>query len=187
MPITANCRNGYFFVAARPKSSAHIPPAICRRLEFLVNTQPFGSLYALHEAGGDFRATASSAKASNRCGATSAKNSWPTASFWRRSLASRRRRLGFCRRLQHLTQADEHSPRIPFSHQERRIPLGARAELRMLLRPAGNALEIVGHCFDITERKLAEAALREKRSPPQTDLQSAPPICRFFSEVAKPG
>src|ERR1019366_5696585 len=36
-----------------------------------------------------------------------------------------------------------------------------RDELRMLRDPAGNALEIVGHCFDITERKLAEAALRE--------------------------
>ena len=39
-----------------------------------------------------------------------------------------------------------------------------RDELRMLRDTAGHALEIVGHCFDITERKLAEAALRESEA-----------------------
>jgi PAS domain S-box-containing protein len=36
-----------------------------------------------------------------------------------------------------------------------------RDELRLLRGTAGEPLEIVGHCFDITERRKAEAALRE--------------------------
>ena len=36
-----------------------------------------------------------------------------------------------------------------------------RDELRLLRGTAGEPLEIVGHCFDITERQNAEAALRE--------------------------
>ena len=39
-----------------------------------------------------------------------------------------------------------------------------RDELRLLRDTAGKPLEIVGHCFDITERKLAEAAQRESET-----------------------
>ncbi len=38
-----------------------------------------------------------------------------------------------------------------------------RDELRLLRGSAGEPLEIVGHCFDITERKEVEAALRESQ------------------------
>lgn len=37
-------------------------------------------------------------------------------------------------------------------------------ELRLVRDAAGNPLEIAGYCFDITERKLAEAALRESEA-----------------------
>jgi two-component system sensor histidine kinase/response regulator len=39
-----------------------------------------------------------------------------------------------------------------------------RDELRVVRGPAGEPLEIVGHCFDITERKEAEAALHESEA-----------------------
>lgn len=53
-----------------------------------------------------------------------------------------------------------------YSHQYRfRTKSGeyrwVRDELRLLRGPAGQPLEIVGHCFDITERQKAETALRE--------------------------
>ncbi len=55
-------------------------------------------------------------------------------------------------------------------------------ELRLVRDAAGNPLEIAGYCFDITEQKLAEAALRESEARQKVDLQF-----HFGSAGAVPG
>ena len=100
--------------------------------------------------------------ASRPCGATSAKNSSPTAEFWvdRIHPGDVTRVFAGLERLTHAGE-DCHEYRFAASSGEYRW---VRDELRILRDSAGNALEIVGHCFDITGRKLAEAALRESEA-----------------------
>ena len=56
--------------------------------------------------------------------------------------------------------ADQHSHEYRFRTKSGEYRW-VRDELRLLRGTAGEPLEIVGHCFDITERQEAEAALRE--------------------------
>ncbi len=55
-------------------------------------------------------------------------------------------------------------------------------ELRLVTDEAGNPLEIAGYCFDITERKLAETALRESEDAAEGHIQF-----HFGSAGALPG
>ncbi len=138
--------------------SAHSPSHL-RRLEFLINTSPL-VLYTC-EAGGDFRATFVSEGVKALWG-YEREEFLADSKFWvdrlhpddvARVLAG----------LEQLTHAGEYCHEYRFRNKSGEYRW-VRDELRMLRDPAGNALEIVGHCFDITERKLAEAALCESEA-----------------------
>jgi PAS domain S-box-containing protein len=130
-------------------SSSHL-----RRLEFLVNTSPL-VLYTC-EAGGDFRATFVSEGVKALWG-YEREEFLADSKFWVNRLHPDDVTRVFAG-LENLTHADEYSHEYRFRTKSGEYRW-VRDELRMLRDPAGNALEIVGHCFDITERKLAEAAL----------------------------
>jgi two-component system, sensor histidine kinase and response regulator len=134
-------------------------PSHLRRLEFLVNTSPL-VLYTC-EASGGFQTTFVSEGVKSLWG-YQPEEFIADSRFWIDRLhpddVAR-----VLQGLQKLTQAGEYSHEYRFrthSGEYRWV----RDELRMLRDPAGNALEIVGHCFDITERKLADAALRESEA-----------------------
>jgi PAS domain S-box-containing protein len=138
--------------------SAH-SPSHQRRLEFLVNTSPL-VLYTC-EPGGDFRATFVSEGVKALWG-YEREEFLADSKFWVDRLHPddlTRVLEGF----QLLTKTGEHNHEYRFRNKNGEYRW-VRDELRLLRDPAGNALEIVGHCFDITERKLAEAALRESEA-----------------------
>ncbi len=53
-------------------------------------------------------------------------------------------------------------------------------ELRLVRDAAGNAVEIAGYCFDITEQKLAEAALRESEARQKVIFNSTSDLQGLF-------
>ena len=53
-------------------------------------------------------------------------------------------------------------------------------ELRLVRDAAGNPLEIAGYCFDITEQKLAEAALRESEARQKVIFNSTSDLQALF-------
>ncbi|HSR08770.1 MAG TPA: PAS domain S-box protein, partial [Bryobacteraceae bacterium] len=151
--------------------SAHSPTHL-RRLEFLVNTSPL-VLYTC-EAGGDYRATFVSEGVKALWG-YEREEFLADSKFWADRLHPDDVARVFAH-LEHLTHAGDHHLEYRFRNKSGEYRW-VRDELRLLRDSAGNALEIVGHCFDITERKLAEAALRESEARLQlifngtTDLQ----------------
>jgi len=134
--------------------SAHSPSHL-RRLEFLVNTSPL-VLYTC-EVGGDFRATFVSEGVKALWGYEH-EEFLADSKFWVDHLHPDDVARVFAD-LEHLSHADEHVLEYRFRTKSGEYRW-VRDELRLLRHPAGNPPEIVGHCFDITERKLAEAALR---------------------------
>ena len=138
--------------------SAHSPSHL-RRLEFLVNTSPL-VLYTC-EAGGDFGATFISEGVKALWG-YEREEFLADSKFWVERLHPDDVSRVFAG-LESLTHAGEHIHEYRFRHKNGEYRW-VRDELRLLRDAAGNPLEIVGHCFDITERKLAEAALRESEA-----------------------
>ena len=138
--------------------SAHSPSDL-RRLEFLVNTSAL-VLYTC-EPEGDFRATFVSEGVKALWG-YEREEFLADPKFWADRLHPDDVTRVFAG-LEHLIDAGEYSHEYRFRNKNGEYRW-VRDELRMLRDPAGNALEIVGHCFDITERKLAEAALRESET-----------------------
>ncbi len=53
-------------------------------------------------------------------------------------------------------------------------------ELRLVKDAAGQPLEIAGYCFDITEQKLAEAALRESEARQKIIFNSTSDLQALF-------
>ncbi len=53
-------------------------------------------------------------------------------------------------------------------------------DMRLVTDEAGNALEIAGYCFDITERKLAETALRESEARLQVIFNATSDLQALF-------
>ena len=53
-------------------------------------------------------------------------------------------------------------------------------ELRVVRDPAGNPVEIAGYCFDITEQKLTEAALRESEARQKVIFNSTSDLQALF-------
>ena len=134
--------------------SAHSPSHL-RRLEFLVNTSPL-VLYTC-EVGGDFRATFVSEGVKALWGYEH-EEFLADSKFWVDHLHPDDVARVFAD-LEQLSHVDEHVLEYRFRTKSGEYRW-VRDELRLLRDPAGNPPEIVGHCFDITERKLAEAALR---------------------------
>jgi PAS domain S-box-containing protein len=60
-------------------------------------------------------------------------------------------------------------------------------ELRLVKDAAGNPLEIAGYCFDITERKLAESALRESEARQNLIFNSTSDLQALFRVEAGGG
>jgi PAS domain S-box-containing protein len=82
----------------------------------------------------------------------------------------------------HLNQVLEHDS---YSHEYRfRARNGeyrwTHDELRVVRDAAGNALEIAGYCFDITQQKLAEAALRESEERQKVIFNSTSDLQTVF-------
>ncbi len=134
-------------------------PSHLRRLEFLVNTSPL-VLYTC-EANGAFPTTFISEGAKSLWGYRP-EEFLADSRFWIDRLHPDDK-ARILQGLEKLTQAGEHSHEYRF-RTHRGEYRWVRDELRVLRDAAGNALEIVGHCFDITERKLADAALRESEA-----------------------
>ena len=125
-------------------------------MESLVNASPI-AMYTC-KAGGDFRPP-SSPKASARCGATSPRISCAIPASGATASIRRTRRTCF-EQLARVLERSNHSYDYRFRTKSGEYRW-THDELRLVTDAAGNPLEIAGYCFDITEQKLAEAALRE--------------------------
>ena len=134
-------------------------PSHLRRLEFLVDASPL--VFYTCEATGDMRVTFVSEGVKAVWGYGS-EEFLADGKFWVSRLHPDDVARVFAG-LEYLTQAGEYSHEYRFRHKSGEYRW-LRDQCRLLRDPAGNPLEIVGHCFDITERKLAEAALRESEA-----------------------
>ncbi|MEO8050833.1 MAG: PAS domain S-box protein [Acidobacteriota bacterium] len=133
-------------------------PSHLQRLEFLVSTVP-AVIYTC-KADGDYGATFVSDGVRSLWG-YEPKEFLQDPRFWIERLHPEDAD-GIIAALGRLPAAGQYSHEYRFRTQSGEYRW-VRDELRLLRGPAGEPLEIVGHCFDITERKEVEAALRESQ------------------------
>ena len=130
-----------------------------QRLEFLVNAGP--TVLFTCEANGDFRATFVSEGAKTLWGYEPGEF-LNASGLWSRHIHPEDAER-FFNGLACLLETGRHSHEYRFRTKSGEYRW-MRDELRLLKGPTGDPLEIVGHCFDITELKVAEAALRESEA-----------------------
>src|SRR5258708_28900189 len=143
-------------LAALAEKAGNGSPSHLQRLEFLVNTVPV-AIYTCRP-GGDFGATFVSDGVRALWG-YEPEEFLEDSRFWIDRLHPEDAE-GIIAGLGVIPAVDQHSHEYRFRTKSGEYRW-VRDELRLLRGTTGEPLEIVGHCFDITERRKVEAALRE--------------------------
>jgi PAS domain S-box-containing protein len=150
-----------------------------RRLEALVNASPV-AMYTCR-AGGDYAATFVTAGVRTLWG-YEPEDFLNDPRFWRDRIHPEDAPAIF-QGLSRVFERDTHSYEYRFRTKSGEYRW-THDELRLVRDADGNPSEIAGYCFDITERKLAEAALRESEARQNLIFNGTSDLQALFRVVA---
>jgi two-component system, sensor histidine kinase and response regulator len=146
-----------------------------RRMESLVNASPV-AMYTCR-AGGDFAATFVTEGVRTLWG-YEPEDFLRDPRFWTDRIHPEDL-AGVLEQLSHVLTRTNHSYDYRFLTKSGEYRW-THDELRLVTDADGNALEIAGYCFDITERKLAETALRESEARQKVIFNSTSDLQALF-------